>query len=104
MVQVRVGRDGDSAELVVRDDGEGIAEADRERIFQRFTRLDAARRRDHKGVGLGLAIASDIAGAHFGTLQVGDSAIGGARFELRLPLAESSVLSKAADPIRPTAA
>jgi anti-sigma regulatory factor (Ser/Thr protein kinase) len=86
-VQIQVSRKGDSAELAVTDDGDGIAEADRERIFQRFTRLGAARSRDHKGTGLGLAIARDIAQAHFGTLQVEDSA-GGARFVLRLPLAE----------------
>lgn len=86
-VQIEVSRKGDSAELAVADDGDGIAEADRERIFQRFTRLNAARSRDHKGTGLGLAIARDIVQAHFGTLQVEDSA-GGARFALRLPLAE----------------
>lgn len=86
-VQIEVSRKGDGAELAVTDDGDGIAGADRERIFQRFTRLNAARRRDHKGTGLGLAIARDIVQAHFGTLQVEDSA-GGARFALRLPLAE----------------
>jgi signal transduction histidine kinase len=88
-VKVDVRRDGNCAELIVSDDGHGIAEADRERIFERFTRLAASRKRDHAGTGLGLAIARDIAHAHHGTLEVGDSPAGGARFVLRLPLTES---------------
>ncbi len=87
MVEVRVSRAGDSAEMTVADDGEGMAESERERIFQRFTRLDAARRLDHKGTGLGLAIAREIAQAHMGTLHASESATGGACFVLRLPLA-----------------
>ncbi|MEV4455073.1 HAMP domain-containing sensor histidine kinase [Microbispora sp. NPDC049633] len=87
VVRVEVSRDGDIAELAVSDDGEGIAETDRERIFERFTRLDAGRRRDCSGTGLGLSIAREIARAHDGTLHAGDSPIGGARFTLRLPLA-----------------
>jgi signal transduction histidine kinase len=86
-VVVEVRSNGDSAELVVDDDGEGIAEADHERIFERFTRLDAARSRDRGGTGLGLAIVRGIAQAHDGTIEVGTSAAGGARFVLRLPLA-----------------
>ncbi|MCT9933913.1 HAMP domain-containing histidine kinase [Planotetraspora sp. A-T 1434] len=89
MIEVGVSRDGDSAELTVTDDGEGVAESERERIFQRFTRLEAARRLDHTGTGLGLAIARDIAQAHIGSLHVGESATGGACFVLRLPLAGS---------------
>jgi signal transduction histidine kinase len=87
LVMVEVRRDGDSAELVVADDGDGIAEADRERIFERFTRLDASRCRDRGGTGLGLAIVRDIAHAHGGTIEAGASETGGARFVLRLPLA-----------------
>ncbi|MBO2446831.1 HAMP domain-containing protein [Actinomadura barringtoniae] len=88
-VEVVVRADGDEAVLEVRDDGPGIAEADRERIFERFTRLDAARSRDAGGTGLGLPIARDIAAAHGGRLYVGDRADGaltGARLILRLPL------------------
>ncbi|MEV7971152.1 HAMP domain-containing sensor histidine kinase [Sphaerisporangium sp. NPDC088356] len=88
VVLVEVRRDGKTAELVVADDGDGIAEADRERIFERFTRLDASRCRDRGGTGLGLAIVRDIARAHGGTIEVGESASGGARFVLRLPIAE----------------
>lgn len=67
------------------DDGNGIAPANRERIFDRFTRLDDARTRDRGGAGLGLAIARDIAHRHAGTLQVDDAPTGGARFTLQLP-------------------
>ncbi|GII31915.1 hypothetical protein Pmi06nite_53570 [Planotetraspora mira] len=87
LVAVRVSRDDDHAVLTVTDDGEGIAEGDRERIFQRFTRLTAARRLDHTGTGLGLAIARDIAHAHIGSLRAEESETGGASFVLRLPLA-----------------
>ena len=77
----------DSAvELLVDDDGPGVDSADQERIFERFTRADEARSRDDGGVGLGLAIARDIATAHGGTLEVTESApLGGARFSLTLP-------------------
>jgi signal transduction histidine kinase len=86
-VEIEVCRNGDCAELAVTDDGGGVAEADRERIFERFTRLSASRSRDCRGTGLGLAIARDIAHAHHGTLRAEASASGGARFVLRLPLA-----------------
>jgi signal transduction histidine kinase len=69
----------------VDDDGDGIAPTDRDRVFDRFTRLDDARTRDHGGTGLGLAIARDIAHRHAGTLQVSDAPTGGARFTLQLP-------------------
>ncbi|MEU8251006.1 HAMP domain-containing sensor histidine kinase [Nonomuraea sp. NPDC048916] len=85
-VDIEVRRDGDDALVAVCDDGPGIANADRERIFERFARLDSARSRNHGGTGLGLAIARDVVHAHSGTIVVGDSVTGGARFEVRLPL------------------
>ncbi|MFD5497218.1 sensor histidine kinase [Streptomyces sp. NPDC127091] len=86
-VSVTVRREGDWAVLGVADDGDGVPEADRERIFQRFVRLDDARSRDDGGAGLGLAIARDVAARHGGTLTAGAAPAGGALFELRLPLA-----------------
>ncbi|MFF8098206.1 sensor histidine kinase [Streptomyces sp. NPDC016640] len=86
-VTVTVRREGAWAVLGVADDGEGVAEADRERIFERFVRLDAARSRDDGGAGLGLAIARDVAVRHGGTLTAGAAPGGGALFELRLPSA-----------------
>ncbi|MFI6741806.1 sensor histidine kinase [Nonomuraea sp. NPDC050451] len=85
-VHVEVRRSGDTAELVVADDGAGIAGTDREQIFEVFTRLDASRCRRYGGPGLGLAIARGLAWAHHGTLRVEDSLLG-ACFVLRLPLA-----------------
>ncbi|MER7404227.1 ATP-binding protein [Streptomyces sp. NPDC000070] len=86
-VTLSVRREGDLAVVGVADDGDGVPEADRERIFERFVRLDAARSRDDGGAGLGLAIARDVAVRHGGTLTAGQGPAGGALFELRLPLA-----------------
>ncbi|MFE0257177.1 ATP-binding protein [Streptomyces sp. NPDC059010] len=86
-VTVTVREEGGWAVAAVADDGDGVAEADRERIFGRFVRLDEARSRDDGGAGLGLAIARDVAVRHGGTLTVGPAPAGGARFELRLPQA-----------------
>jgi signal transduction histidine kinase len=80
-------RRGDRAVVQVRDDGPGVAPVDRERIFERFTRLDEARARDRGGSGLGLAISREIARSHGGSLQVLDGEAGtGAVFEVDLPL------------------
>lgn len=77
-------RDG-SVELTVDDDGPGIAPADRERVFDRFVRLDAARARDAGGSGLGMAIVAELVAAHGGGVAIEDAPLGGARIALRLP-------------------
>jgi two-component system, OmpR family, sensor kinase len=71
--------------FIVEDDGPGIPSDQRERIFHRFHRTDAARDRASGGTGLGLAIVRAIADAHGGTVKAGDSPDGGARIELELP-------------------
>ncbi|MGW6741494.1 ATP-binding protein [Streptomyces sp. NPDC055025] len=71
--------------LAVTDDGSGVPEAERERIFERFVRLDDARGRDDGGAGLGLAIARDVAERHGGTLKAAHSPTNGAHFQLTLP-------------------
>ncbi|MFI0368443.1 sensor histidine kinase [Actinomadura sp. 1N219] len=87
MIEVTVHTEPGEAVVEVRDDGPGIPRADRDRVFERFTRLDSARSRADGGSGLGLAIARQIAVAHGGRLYVGDGAYG-ARLVLRLPLAD----------------
>ncbi|MGF6824368.1 signal transduction histidine kinase [Microbacterium sp. ZKA21] len=72
--------------VTVEDDGSGVPAEERERIFERFVRLDEARSRDAGGSGLGLAIARGIAASAHGSLTVDDSRWGGARFVLALPL------------------
>ncbi|WP_460794801.1 sensor histidine kinase [Microbacterium sp. GXF0217] len=72
--------------VTVEDDGSGVPAEERERIFERFVRLDEARSRDAGGSGLGLAIARGIATSAHGALTVDDSRWGGARFVLTLPL------------------
>ncbi|GAB7104528.1 HAMP domain-containing sensor histidine kinase [Streptomyces phaeofaciens JCM 4814] len=87
-VVVTVRREGALVFVGVADDGDGVPEADRERIFERFVRLDDARGRDDGGAGLGLAIARDVAVRHGGTLTVRRTPAGGALFELRLPVCQ----------------
>jgi signal transduction histidine kinase len=76
-------RDG-RVRLIVDDDGPGIPEQDRDRIFDRFARLDASRARDNGGAGLGLSIVRVIAEAHGGAVWAQRSPAGGARFVLEL--------------------
>ncbi len=73
-------------ELGVADTGEGVGDADRLRIFERFSRGSSARRTDTDGAGLGLAIANAIAAAHGGSLQLQDTPGGGATFTISIPL------------------
>jgi two-component system sensor kinase ParS len=85
-VEVRVERsDTGGYRLLVDDDGPGIPEADRLRIFEPFTRLDESRARATGGFGLGLAIVRRIAQWHSGTVEVHESPLGGARFVLSWP-------------------
>ena len=81
--------DGRKVCVHVDDDGEGIAEADRERVFERFVRLDEGRARNDGGTGLGLAIVRAIAERHGGSVTAAASPTGGARFTITLPAAAS---------------
>jgi signal transduction histidine kinase len=69
-VRVGLGQAGGKAALSVYNTGEGVAEGDRARIFDRFYRSDDSRSRDTGGYGLGLAIAKSIVDAHKGSIQV----------------------------------
>jgi len=85
-IRVRVLRDGHEAVIEVADSGIGVAEADRERVFQRFWRADPARSRASGGLGIGLAVVREIAERHGGAVGVHASDLGGAAFVIRLPL------------------
>ena len=86
--QVRVTvRPGDQVELHVDDDGPGIPVEDRERVFDRFLRLDSPRSRDAGGAGLGLALVRELVTAFGGTVVAEQSPSGGARLRVRLPTA-----------------
>ncbi|WP_234434328.1 sensor histidine kinase [Streptomyces sp. NRRL F-5126] len=77
--------DGDLVEIAVTDQGIGISEKDRERIFERFYRVDPARSRATGGTGLGLAIVKHVAASHGGEVTVWSSEGQGSTFTLRLP-------------------
>lgn len=81
---------GDLIEIAVTDQGIGISEKDRERVFERFYRVDPARSRATGGTGLGLAIVKHVAASHGGEVTVWSSEGQGSTFTLRLP--ESGVV------------
>jgi len=74
-----------TATIAVQDDGPGIPEAQRARIFERFVRLDSPRTREGGGTGLGLAIVAEIVAVHHGTIELVEPEEGGARFVVTLP-------------------
>jgi len=76
-------QEGDCILIHVDDNGPGIPEADRERIFEPFTRLEASRSRESGGSGLGLGIVKRVAICHGGTVAVSDSELGGSRFSIK---------------------
>ncbi|OLB66728.1 MAG: hypothetical protein AUI10_01935 [Actinobacteria bacterium 13_2_20CM_2_72_6] len=97
-VRLAVGRSADRVVFTVTDDGPGIPAADRDRVFDRFTRLDDARARDAGGTGLGLAIVRELVRAHGGTVTLGDAAPG-LRVAVALPAGDP-----ATDPVSPSVA
>jgi signal transduction histidine kinase len=79
---------GDDVVLTVDDDGPGIPESERDRVLQRFVRLDEARSRDDGGGGLGLSIVDEVVSAHGGSMSIERSPLGGARFQVAMPADE----------------
>ena len=79
---------GHDVVLTVDDDGPGIPESERERVLQRFVRLDEARSRDDGGSGLGLSIVDEVVRAHGGSMSITRSPLGGARIQVTLPADE----------------
>lgn len=96
-VAVVAGLTDDEIVISVVDHGPGIAEDERDKIFQPFYRSDPSRvRSSHDGAGLGLAVTLEIAVQHHGTVQLRPTPGGGATFELHLPRAASPVADDAA--------
>lgn len=81
-ISVSVSDDGPSVVLEIADDGPGVGAGDRDRIFERFARLDEGRARDDGGTGLGLSIVKQIVDAHDAAIEVEDSDLGGALFRV----------------------
>ena len=84
---------GPPVELLVDDDGPGIPEPERERVFDRFHRLDSPRTREAGGTGLGLAIVRELVASAGGSVAVEEAPAGGARLRVRLPPADATVRS-----------
>ena len=81
----RIERDDEEIRVVVEDEGPGVPEADLERVFEPFVRLEASRSRDTGGSGLGLAIARGIVRGHGGDIALANRAEGGLRATVALP-------------------
>lgn len=86
-IKVSVVKAGESWKIIVDDNGPGVPEEERKLIFERFRRGDShrARRKKSGGYGLGLSISRRVAERHGGSLELGDSELGGAAFVISLP-------------------
>jgi signal transduction histidine kinase len=84
------------ATITIDDDGPPVPAPDRERIFERFVRLDESRSREQGGSGLGLAIAAAVMAAHHGSIRTSEAPGGGCRFELLFPHAAPAAETPAA--------
>jgi signal transduction histidine kinase len=84
-IDIKLTNAGGAITLTVDDDGEGIADDDRERVFERFTRTDSSRSRETGGVGLGLAVVRATARRHGGDVRYDTAPAGGASFVVTLP-------------------
>nr|WP_198428388.1 ATP-binding protein [Nocardia bovistercoris] len=87
-VEVRLARDDGTARLEIGDDGPGIPDDERERVFDRFYRIQHDRSRHTGGTGLGLAIVAEIVTAHHGSVHIERSSAGGALVVIELPASE----------------
>jgi len=103
-IGVRIRDLGTAAEVGVTDTGTGIAEEDISRLFQRFVRIEGARRRSHEGSGIGLALVQELVEMHGGTIGV-ESALGkGTTFTITLPygsqhLSHGQVATRSVNPV-----
>ncbi len=92
--RVMLDRFADRAVVTVDDDGPGIPDEEREKVFAPFYRIESSRNRDTGGVGLGLAVARNSAREHGGDLTLGRNESGGLRARLELPAVEARDISR----------
>src|SRR5262249_33665733 len=107
-IAVRLYDRGDHAELVVRDTGTGIAENEIPHLFERFRRIENARRRTHEGSGIGLALVHELVNMHDGKINVQSRLGEGTAFTVSIPygqkhLPEERIVAENAAGIRGTA-
>jgi signal transduction histidine kinase len=86
-VDVSIEVDESNVHIMVSDDGPGIPIEQRDRVFERFVRLDSARARHNGGTGLGLAIVRDVVTSHSGTATIAERRHGGTEFHVVIPIA-----------------
>jgi two-component system sensor histidine kinase VicK len=87
-IRITAGTEGEQVWMEVADDGIGIPEKDRERIFDRFYRVDKARSRESGGTGLGLSIAREIVNRHHGTIGLAPHQGDGTTVRITLPIVQ----------------
>lgn len=85
-VAVRAGLRDDAAEVIVDDDGPGIAEEHREDVFKPFFRIEGSRNQGTGGIGLGMTITRDVIRSHGGEVELLTSPLGGLRIRIRIPI------------------
>jgi signal transduction histidine kinase len=84
-IQVSISTDETGAQLTVRDTGTGVPEQELPHLFERFSRIEGARRRSHEGSGIGLALAHELVEMHGGSISVESKLDEGTTFRVRLP-------------------
>jgi len=90
-IDVVLRADGEHARLEIVDTGEGIAEHERSRIFERFHRIPGQRARSHEGTGIGLSLVRELVRLHGGEIEVTSTPGRGSRFTIRVPFGASEV-------------
>jgi signal transduction histidine kinase len=85
-IDIAIETEPSGVHIVVGDDGPGIPVEDRDRVFERFVRLDTARARDTGGTGLGLAIVHEVVTSHGGTTTITEGRHGGTEFHIVIPV------------------
>ncbi|HEY2468069.1 MAG TPA: ATP-binding protein [Terracidiphilus sp.] len=103
-IQVAISSNATGALLTIRDTGTGIPERDLSHIFERFSRIEGARRRSHEGSGIGLALVHELVDMHGGTISVESEIGAGSVFKVHLPfgyrhLAYGNIAKDSASPL-----